>query len=108
MLSLFQCNSNDPLDEIIRFEDVELSEIVTIMVEIACCEIYTFYLEENQVVINNQIVKMTGAKKKIYDTIYERIFLINDKTKTAFQTIIPTDFVKRFNQDNLVRINSIL
>ena len=107
MLSLFQSNSNDALDEQIRFEDIELTEIINIMIEISCEQIYTFYLEESQVNITNQVVKMTGAKKKINDEIYNRIFGINDKTKSAYQTVLPTDFVKRYNQDNLVRIYSI-
>lgn len=74
------------------------------MIEISCCELYTFYLEENQINISNQIVKMTGVKRKVLDNLLIKIFGMNSKSGSAFQSIPPVDFVKRFQQDNLVKL----
>lgn len=78
------------------------------MIEISCNHLYNFYLEENQVVITNQIVKMTGAKKTVLDAILVRMFGLNSKTNTAFHTITPVEFMKKFNQDKIVIIIFII
>ena len=104
MLSLFQSNYNDELDEPISFSDIELIESVTIMIEISCNEIYKFWLDDSLTDITNQLVKMAGVKNKIMDKIMTQIFGINSKTKVAFQTVLPMDFVKKFNDNSLVRI----
>ena len=72
------------------------------MIEISCNEIYTFYLNENQIAITNQIVKMTGAKKKIFDSILLNIFKMKESTGFPNQSITPLEFMKRFTQDKLV------
>jgi hypothetical protein len=103
MLSLFQSNSNDSLNDIIRYEDIELNEVLNIMIEISCYELYDFYLIENQVVVTNQLIKMLGVKNKLLDIILSRIFGLNTKTGAAFHTLTPEDFMKKFNEDKIVR-----
>ena len=102
MLSLFQSNSNDNLEEAIRYEDKELNECVKIMVEISCIEIYTFYLEQNQIDITNQIVKMIGAKNNIISEILKKIFGFNSKTGYAFESVSPTALFNLFKKDGYV------
>lgn len=98
-----QSNSNDSLNEVIRNDDKELMDILRIICEISCQEIYEFYLKENQINIENQIVKMTGVQQKVIDQLMLRIFGLNSKTGTSFTSVTPIDFMKKFKSDNMVK-----
>jgi hypothetical protein len=89
------------LADIISHDDYELNECLEIMIDISCNELYSFYLNENQINISNQIVKMIGSKKNILDEIRRRIFGV-DKSGAFIPSIFPLDLMKKFNEDKLV------
>jgi hypothetical protein len=71
------------------------------MIDISCNEIYSFYLNESQINISNQLVKMVGAKKTILNVILHRIFG-SDKIGISIPSIYPLNLIKKFNEDKLV------
>lgn len=101
MISIIKESQNDALEETIVYSQV-LAEIVQILFEISCIEIYKFYIAESQTNLTNQIIKMTGVKEKCIQEIFKRIFGFDKSKNTNFNTIEAEKFLDLFKKNSIV------
>lgn len=91
------------MNESIKYDSRELSDVIQILFEISCYEIYRFYLDEMQINLTNQIVKMQGTKDRCLQEIYRNIFGYDKNAKSVNQALDPQNFLNLFNEDKFVR-----
>ena len=103
MFSLLREDHNEIMDESIKSDSKELASLLKIMFEISSLHIYRFYLDEMQINLTNQIVKMQGVKEKSIEELYKHIFGYDDKTKTYFQAVDPQNILKIFKNNKFVK-----
>ena len=104
LFSLFRDDQNEILDESVKHDSKELAEVIQIMFEISCLELYRFYLDEMQINLTNQIVKMQGVKERCIQEIYKRLFGYDKNTKTNFQAVDPQNILEIFKGNKLVNL----
>lgn len=72
------------------------------MFDISCLQIYRFYLDEQQINLTNQIVRMQGVKDRCIEEIYKQIFGYDDKLKCNFQAVDPQIVLNKFKKIKFV------
>lgn len=91
------------MDESLKSDSKELAYIIQIMFEISCLEIYRFYLDEMQIKLTNQIVKMQGVKERCIEEVYKQIFGNDEKAKSYFQAVDPVNVLNHFKNNKFVK-----
>ena len=91
------------MDDSIKLDSKELGDLLLIMFEISCLEIFRFYLDEMQINLTNQIVKMQGVKDRCIQQIYTQLFGLDKNTKQNFQAVEPQNIMDLFKNNKFVK-----
>jgi len=100
---LLREDPNEVMEESVKSESKDLAALINIMFEISCLEIYRFYLDEMQINLTNQIVKMQGARDRCIENLYQQIFGYDNKTKSNFQAADPQNILNVFKNNKFVK-----
>jgi len=91
------------MDDSVKIQSEQLAEFISILFEISCIKIYRFYIDEMQINLTNQIIKMQGVKERCIEEIYKKLFGLNKSTQTVFDAADPEKILELFKNKYVIK-----